>query len=88
VTAAHCITDDIYVNFNQFYEDDNAAVRVKAVEAVVHPRYDPATLQFDIALVRVPLPAGGCERANYKMCVPDAGEQLQQEGDQYALFHF
>ncbi len=61
LTAAHCVenqpkdTFDIVLGLHSFILDDGERIHVS--EVVLHPDYDPKTMESDIALVRLEKPA-------------------------------
>ncbi|MET8699606.1 serine protease [Kitasatospora sp. NPDC004723] len=62
VTAAHCVkgvsADALTVRAGSL-QHASGGVRAKAASVLLHPSYDPATLDYDLALVRLAAPLGG-----------------------------
>lgn len=57
LTAAHCVQQsfDVFLNSTQLWGDGGFWIPVAQV--IVHPEFDPATLDHDLALVRLAQPA-------------------------------
>ncbi|KAG8225007.1 hypothetical protein J437_LFUL006018 [Ladona fulva] len=56
LTAAHCIRKRLYVRLGEhdLAEEDGTEAEFRVEEAVIHPDYDPDTVDNDVALLKLP----------------------------------
>ena len=81
LTAAHCVRKHLFVRLGEhdLVEKEGTEFEYAVKTAVLHPDYNPDTVDNDVALLKIP-DAGGDVPDFPSACLPDHGEELPPTG--------
>ncbi|KAF4516915.1 hypothetical protein B566_EDAN008004 [Ephemera danica] len=78
LTAAHCVRKRLYVKIgdHNLQETEGSEIELRVEDTVVHPNYDPDTVDNDLALLRLPGTGVRLDRYRGVACLPRAKHPL------------
>lgn len=81
LTAAHCVRKHLFVRLGEhdLVEKEGTEFEYAVKTAVLHPDYNPDTVDNDVALLKIP-DAGGDVPDFPSACLPEHGEDLPPTG--------